>query len=84
MIMPLLKSYFRPYNRLLSPAPSPLASSHKRVLRVSGKLRSRQKSLFCACGERIPAVAGLCSKCYRMRRHSRDYFAGNRSVERCT
>jgi hypothetical protein len=32
------------------------------------------------CGERIPAIAELCSKCYRMRRHSRDYFGGNRET----
>lgn len=25
-------------------------------------------------------VGGLCSKCYRMRRHSRDYFGGNREA----
>ena len=67
-----------PYNRLVSPAPSPFATGRKRLLRAAAKRLSRQKLLFCACGERIPAIAGLCSKCYQMRRHSRDYFADNR------
>jgi 5-methylcytosine-specific restriction endonuclease McrA len=40
----------------------------------------RQKPLFCACGERTPSIAELCSRCYRMRRHSRDYFGGNREI----
>ena len=51
-----------PDNRFLGPAPAPLASLGKRLLRARVKPRFRQKPLFCACGERIPAIAGLCSK----------------------
>jgi hypothetical protein len=67
------------YNAALSPSASPLARPEKRI-RVRSNTAFRQKPLFCACGERTPAIAGLCSKCYRARQHSRDYFAGKREA----
>ena len=42
--------------------------------------RARQKILFCACGEALPAIAGFCLKCYRARAHSRRYFDGHRDT----
>lgn len=42
--------------------------------------QARQKILFCACGEAVPAIAGFCGKCYRAHAHSRRYFAGNRDA----
>jgi hypothetical protein len=40
--------------------------------------RTRQRTLFCPCGQGIPATAGLCRSCYRARAHSRARFAGHR------
>ena len=48
------------------------------VLRRIAKGRSRQRTLFCDCGQGTPAVAGLCRACYRARAHSRLHFDGNR------
>lgn len=42
------------------------------------RFRSRQRSLFCPCGEAMPAIAGFCSSCHRRERRSRAYFGGNR------
>lgn len=40
--------------------------------------RARQRTLFCACGQGTPAVAGLCRSCYRARARSRSRFDGHR------
>jgi hypothetical protein len=37
-----------------------------------------QPALFCACGQGIPAVAGLCRSCYQAQARSRARFAGHR------
>jgi hypothetical protein len=50
------------------------------LLRASVEVDFPAEADLCACGERIPAIAGLCSKCYRMRRRSQDYFGGNREI----
>lgn len=42
--------------------------------------QARQKLLFCACGEAVPTIAGLCGRCYGARAHSRRYFDGNRDA----
>jgi hypothetical protein len=42
--------------------------------------RSRQRTLFCQCGQAIPAIAGLCRSCYRARCHSRAKFEGHREA----
>ena len=49
-------------------------------MRAPAKRLLRQKPLFCVCGIGIPAIGGLCPRCYRMRRHSRAYFGGNRET----
>ena len=81
MIMPLLESYLSPCEpRALTPSPV----AQKRLLRPRAKkVFPARATLFCACGERIPAVAGLCSPCYRLPAgiHA-DYFGGNR--RRCS
>lgn len=41
-------------------------------------IRARQKTLFCRCGQALPAVSGLCRRCYRTRAHSRSKFDGHR------
>lgn len=39
----------------------------------------RERSLFCcACGSAIPAVRGLCTRCYSQSVHNRVRFAGHR------
>jgi hypothetical protein len=61
----------------------------RRARRKARSCRGRQRLLFCSCGEAIPAVAGLCRRCYRARAHSKSRFAGyreevlERDGERC-
>ena len=42
--------------------------------------RTKQHRLFCPCGTRPPAVAGLCRPCYRQLLHSRAHFGGQRHL----
>jgi hypothetical protein len=48
----------------------------------SGKSRSSntilQRTLFCPCGRDLPAVAGLCRRCYLAAWRSERFFGGNR------
>jgi hypothetical protein len=55
----------------LPPETPPWDSREKETPTKTALLRLRLAS---------PAIAGLCSTCYRARRHSRDYFAGNREA----
>ena len=41
-------------------------------------LRLVQRALFCECGRDVPAVAGLCRRCYFADWRSRSYFGGYR------
>jgi hypothetical protein len=40
--------------------------------------RSTQRPLFCPCGADVPAVAGVCRRCYTQLVHSRARFGGHR------
>ena len=39
-----------------------------------------QARLFCPCGQDVPALAGLCRRCYRSASHSRFRFGGLRDA----
>ncbi len=61
-------------------------------LSLAGRARARrfrQTTLFCLCGVDMPAIGGLCRRCYRRRAHSRHRFSGfreqvlERDGERC-
>jgi hypothetical protein len=45
---------------------------------MANPLRLVQRPLFCECGRDIPAVAGLCRRCYFAAWRSRSYFGGSR------
>jgi hypothetical protein len=38
-----------------------------------------QRPLFCPCGD-LPAIAGVCRRCYARRAHSRQRFGGQRDA----
>jgi hypothetical protein len=63
----------------MTPALASLPVTPRRILRRN-RTRVRQRSLFCACGQGIPAIAGLCRPCYRARAHSRARFGGHREA----
>jgi hypothetical protein len=42
-------------------------------------MSSVQRALFCSCGN-LPAIAGLCRRCYARAAQSRRRFAGNRDA----
>jgi len=54
-----------------------LQSSKQMVVR---QRELRQRSLFCRCGSGVPAIAGLCRRCYRARLHSQSCFGGQREA----
>ena len=58
--------------------PTTPAVHSQRDLRRTDSGRSRQRTLFCGCGQGVPAIAGLCRSCYRSQSHSRSHFDGNR------
>jgi 5-methylcytosine-specific restriction endonuclease McrA len=64
----------------MAAAPVRLASVLHFGNRRARQRSSRQKTLFCSCGMAIPVIAGLCSRCYRARAHSRFYFGGYRQA----
>ncbi len=41
-------------------------------------MKAEARWLFCPCGQDVPAIAGLCRRCYRSASHSRFRFGGLR------
>lgn len=59
---------------------APVPRTPPALHRTARRPRSRQRTLFCQCGQAIPAIAGLCRSCYRARSHSRANFNGHREA----
>ena len=64
----------------MSAAPTPLARPLERVPRAPAQRVSGHEPAICPCGAATAAIAGLCSRCYRARRRSKDRFGGNREI----